>query len=105
MASLIKRRNKSVWVAQIKFQGKTIQRSTGIPIATDADHSERARRKEACLWAEEWESAVKSPGGASVAVARFAGALGVPIIFESAQAGGRLPRCRLCACGWICMPR
>ena len=84
MASLIKRKNKSVWVAQIKFQGKTIQRSTGIPIAADADHSERARREEALLWAEEWERSVKSQGSPSVAVARFAGALGVPIAFESA---------------------
>lgn len=84
MASLIRRKNKSVWVAQIKFQGKTIQRSTGIPIAADADHSERARREEALLWAEEWERSVKSQGSPSVAVARFAGALGVPITFESA---------------------
>lgn len=86
MASIINRKNKSVWIAQIKHNGKTLQRSTGIPIAADSNHSERQRREEALLWAEEWERVTKSGSGASVAVARFAGALGVPVMFDVAKA-------------------
>lgn len=74
MDSVVQRGN--FWFAQMKLDGKTRQKTTGIPVAGDAEHSPADRRQTVLLFVEEWERSVKEQLSPSVTALCFAGAVG-----------------------------